>query len=257
VVSHTSVFPYARRFPLPHFIRLVSNYHSPLSLPLPSRRSRVPASAVVLCHRSHTVLKYIGHEQTYNKDPTTTLRECQWVPHLVAKCYAPACYLPAACLLPACYLSPFPACTHLVALCSAQFVSPLFVCRIPSLLVHLCACLTEPLPYPCLNPASPGAPSLPHPCLTPASTLPHPSLPHPCRYQMDSPLGSCFVDPDDIDAIATGSMWSGGRLTHAALRVLIAFATLARLNRELRQQGSAAGASSGGAGLGMDAPGPR
>ena len=41
-------FPYARRFPLPHFIRLVSNYHSPLSLPLPSRRSRVPASAVVL-----------------------------------------------------------------------------------------------------------------------------------------------------------------------------------------------------------------
>ena len=49
MVSHTSVFPYARRFPLPHFIRLVSNYHSPLSLPLPSRRSRVPASAVVLC----------------------------------------------------------------------------------------------------------------------------------------------------------------------------------------------------------------
>jgi hypothetical protein len=41
-------FPYARRFPLPHFIRLVSNYHSPLSLPLPSRRSRVPTSAVVL-----------------------------------------------------------------------------------------------------------------------------------------------------------------------------------------------------------------
>ncbi len=50
MVSHTSVFPYARRFPFPHFIRLVSNYHSPLSLPLPSRRSRVPASAVVLCN---------------------------------------------------------------------------------------------------------------------------------------------------------------------------------------------------------------
>ena len=45
-------FPYARRFPLPHFIRLVSNYHSPLSLPLPSRRSRVPASAVVLTQSS-------------------------------------------------------------------------------------------------------------------------------------------------------------------------------------------------------------
>jgi hypothetical protein len=43
VVSHTLVFPYACRFPLPHFIRLY-----PLSLPLPSRRSRVPASAVVL-----------------------------------------------------------------------------------------------------------------------------------------------------------------------------------------------------------------
>jgi hypothetical protein len=38
-----------RRFPLPHFIRLVSNHHTPLSLPLPSRRSRVPDSAVVLC----------------------------------------------------------------------------------------------------------------------------------------------------------------------------------------------------------------
>ncbi len=50
--SHTSVFPYARQFPLPHFIRLVSNYHSPLSLPLPSRRFRVPASAVVLCTHS-------------------------------------------------------------------------------------------------------------------------------------------------------------------------------------------------------------
>jgi hypothetical protein len=45
VASHKSVFPYARWFPLPHFIRLVSNYHSPLPLPLPSRRSRVPASA--------------------------------------------------------------------------------------------------------------------------------------------------------------------------------------------------------------------
>jgi hypothetical protein len=42
-----------RRFPLPHFIRLVSNYHSPLSLPLPSRRSRVPASAAVLCPARH------------------------------------------------------------------------------------------------------------------------------------------------------------------------------------------------------------
>jgi hypothetical protein len=53
VVSHTSVFPYgyACRFPLPHFIRLVSNYHSPFSLRLPSRRSRVgpTRSSRVVC----------------------------------------------------------------------------------------------------------------------------------------------------------------------------------------------------------------
>jgi hypothetical protein len=44
MVSHTSVFPYARRFVLPHFIRLVSNYHSPLSL---SPVTTFPSSSLI------------------------------------------------------------------------------------------------------------------------------------------------------------------------------------------------------------------
>jgi hypothetical protein len=43
-ITHAG-FPFTHvGFPLPHVIRLVSNYHSPLSLPLPSRRSRVSAN---------------------------------------------------------------------------------------------------------------------------------------------------------------------------------------------------------------------
>ena len=67
---------------------------------------------------------------------------------------------------------------------------------------------------------------------------------------MDTPLGSDnFIDPDDMDAIATGSMWSGGRLTHAALRLGAAFVTLARLNQDLKHPGGAgAGAAVQGGG---------
>ncbi len=52
------MFPYARRFPLPHFIRLVSNYHSPLSLSLsrhdvpefqPQLRSFAPPAIPFTC----------------------------------------------------------------------------------------------------------------------------------------------------------------------------------------------------------------
>jgi hypothetical protein len=63
-------------------------------------------------------------------------------------------------------------------------------------------------------------------------------------YQHTSALHEfSFVDPDDEAAIASGAMWSAGRLTHAAIRFGFAFATLAYLNSELRQGEAPAGAA--------------
>jgi hypothetical protein len=70
---------------------------------------------------------------------------------------------------------------------------------------------------------------------------------------MNTPLGSGdYFDPDDRDAIATGGMWSGGRLTHAAVRLVAAFVTLARLNQELKQQGRAGVGAGAGAPVGAE-----
>ena len=63
-------------------------------------------------------------------------------------------------------------------------------------------------------------------------------------YQSHSAMKEgVFIDQDDIQAIGTGTMWSGGRLTHLTMRVVWGFATLVRLNRQLDGDGGGGGAS--------------